>query len=97
MRGEAALVLGGATHVVRPSFSALVAAEAEVGPLLALADRAAEGRLTLAEMAALLWHCLSDREELTREAMGEALVAQGVGAALPALRAILRQVLSGSA
>ncbi len=97
MRGEAALVLGGATYVVRPSFAALVAAEVEVGPLLALADRAAEGRLTLAEIAALLWHCLADREALTREALGEALVAQGVGAALPALRAILRQVLSGSA
>jgi len=93
-RGEAVFVIGGVAYVVRPSFAALVAAEGEVGPLLALVDRAAEGKLTLAEMAALLWHCLSDRT-VSREALGEALVAQGVAAALPALRAILRQVLTG--
>ncbi len=62
------------------------------GALLALADRAAEGRLLLAEMAALIWHCLVERD-VPREAVGEALVSQGVGV----LRAILRQVLSGSA
>lgn len=97
VRGEAAFELGGRALVVRPSFAALVAAESELGPLLALADRAAEGRLLLAEMAALIWHCLAERDGLTRDAVGEALVAQGVGAALPALRAILRQVLAGSA
>jgi hypothetical protein len=97
-RGEAGIVIGGSAHVVRPSFAALVAAEAELGPLLALIDRAADGKLLLAEMAALLWHCLSDRpESLTREAVGEALVAQGIGTALPALRAILRQILVGGA
>ena len=97
-RGEAGFALGERTLIVRPSFAALVAAEDELGPLLALADRAAEeGRLTLAEMTALIWHCLVERDGLTRDAVGEALVAQGVGAALPAVRAILRQVLSGSA
>lgn len=96
-RGEAGFALGDRVLIVRPSFAALVAAEDELGPLLALADRAAEGRLTLAEMAALIWHCLVARDGLTRDAVGEALVAQGVGAALPAVRAILRQVLSGSA
>jgi hypothetical protein len=96
-RGEAAVVIAGVAHVVRPSFAALVAAEAELGSLLALAERAAEGRLTLAEMAGLIWHCLADRPtELTREAVGEALLARGVGAALPALRAILRQLLAGA-
>ena len=96
-RGEAAFEAGGRALVVRPSFAALVAAESELGPLLALADRAAEGRLLLAEMAALIWHCLAERDGLAREEIGEALVAQGVGAALPALRMILRQVLAGSA
>mgnify|MGYP001063300667 CR=1 FL=1 len=96
-RGEAGFLIGGIAHVVRPSFAALVAAEAEIGPLLALVDRAAEGRLTLSEMAALLWHCLVPRPEaLTRDAVGEALLDQGVAVALPALRMILRQVLSGS-
>jgi len=85
-----------ATFIVRPSFAALVAAESELGPLLALVDRAAEGRLLLGEMAALIWHCLADRD-VPREAVGDALVQQGVGAALPVLRSILRQILSGSA
>jgi hypothetical protein len=95
-RGEARFALGERTLIVRPSFAALVAAEGELGPLLALADRAAEGRLLLAEMAALIWHCLVERDGLARDDIGEALVQLGVGAALPVLRAILRQVLSGS-
>lgn len=40
-RGEAALRVGGATVVLRPSFAALVAAEGELGPLFALVERAA--------------------------------------------------------
>ena len=96
-RGEAGFTLGERTLIVRPSFAALAAAETELGPLLALADRAAEGRLLLAEMAGLIWHCLAERDGLARDDIGDALVAQGVGAALPAVRAVLRQVLSGSA
>lgn len=89
-------MVGGRSLIVRPTFAALVAAESELGPLLALTDRAAEGKLLLAEMAALIWHCLADKD-VSREAVGEALVEAGVGTALPALRAILRQVLNGSA
>lgn len=82
--------------IVRPSFAALVAAEGEVGPLLALVERAAAGRVTLAETEALLWHCLAERpEDLARDRLGEALVEQGLGAAMPALLAILRQALAG--
>jgi len=96
-RGEAAFLIDGMAHVVRPTFAALVAAEAELGPLLALAERAAEGRLTFAEMAALIWHCMAERPaDLTREMVGDAMLAQGVGVALPPLRAILKQVLAGS-
>ena len=94
-RGEAGLMVAGQMRVVRPSFAALVAAEGETGPLLALVDRAAEGRVTLAEIEALLWHCL-DAEGLARPALGEALMAHGIGAAMPALRMILRQVVAGS-
>ena len=96
LRGEAALRVGGAELVLRPSFAALVAAEGEVGPLFALVERAAEGRLQLAEMAALFWHCLRERPEgLTREAFGEALVAGGLAAATPVLGTLLRQILAG--
>jgi hypothetical protein len=95
VRGEAQLCLGGATLVVRPSFAALVAAEAELGPLFALIERAAAGGLTLAEMAGLLWHCLVVPDGLTRAAFSEALVAGGLASATPPLRVLLGQVLAG--
>ena len=49
-RGEASLQVGGEVLVLRPSFSALVAAEEELGPLFALVERASEGRLALGEI-----------------------------------------------
>ena len=95
-RGEAELRLDGEMLVLRPSFAALVAAEAEVGPLFALVERAAEGRLGLGEMAALFWHCLKDRPEgLTRAGFGESLATGGLAAATPALRVLIGQILAG--
>ena len=95
-RGEASVRVGGAELVLRPSFAALVAAEEELGPLFALVERAASGGLALGEMVALFWHCLSDRPDgLTRDALGEAVVGQGLAAVTPVLRAVLGQVLSG--
>ena len=93
VRGEAELVLDGQALRLRPSFAALVAAEGELGPLFALCERAAAGQLSLAEMVALLWHCLA--EPLPRAAFAEAVVAQGLASATPALRVLLGQVLAG--
>ncbi len=96
VRGEAGLRVAGEALVLRPSFEALVAAEGELGPLFALVDRAAEGRLSLAEMAALFWHCVRERPDwLTREALGEAVVEGGLAAASPVLRVLLGQILAG--
>jgi hypothetical protein len=92
-RGEAGLTVGGATILLRPSFAALVAAEAELGPLFALVERAAEGRLTLAEMAALFAHCAGGA--VTREQIGEAIAAQGLAKVTPALKLLLTQILQG--
>ncbi|UZW53891.1 gene transfer agent family protein [Sphingobium sp. JS3065] len=95
-RGEAALELGGERFVLRPSFAALVAAEEELGPLFSLVERAADGKLSLAEMAGLLWHCLAEPPAgLTREALGEAIVAVGLAKLTPVLRGILGQILGG--
>jgi hypothetical protein len=95
-RGEAALVLGGETFTLRPSFAALVAAEEELGPLFALVERAARGELSLAEMAGLFWHCLTEPPAgMTREDLGEAIVATGLASLTPVLRGILRQILGG--
>ena len=96
-RGEAAIRVAGASLVLRPSFAALVAAEGELGPLFALVERAAEGKLTLAELTALFWHCRHDAPAaLTREMLGEAIVAGGLAGATPALRTLLRQILAGA-
>jgi hypothetical protein len=95
-RGEAELRVAGEVLVLRPSFAALVAAEAEIGPLFAMVERVAEGRLSLGEMAALFWHCLSERPEgLTREAFAEALIRGGLAATTPALRVLIGQILAG--
>jgi hypothetical protein len=83
-RGETGIRVAGQTLVLRPSFSALVAAEDELGPLFALVERAAAGGLRLSEMAALFWHCrVYPPEGLTRERLGEAIVAGGLAGRRP--------------
>lgn len=95
-RGEVALQIGGLEVVLRPSFSALVAAEEELGSLFALVERAAQGELRLTELAALFWHCLVDRDRLSREALSEAVIALGLAASAAPLRALLQQILRGT-
>lgn len=95
VRGEAELVIGGERRLLRPTFARLVAAEAELGPLFALVERAAEGRLTLGETAALLWHCLDVPDELTRERIGEAITELGLARTAPVVKAVLAQILAG--
>ncbi len=94
LRGEAQLRLGGQDVLLRPSFAALVAAEAELGPLFALVERAAAGGLTLAELVALCWHC-AVAPGMDRDEFAEAVVAGGLAAASPALRVLLQQILAG--
>lgn len=95
-RGEAALRVGGAQLVLRPSFAALVAAEGEVGPLFGLVERVAEGRLSLSEMVALFWHCLAERPEgITRERFSEIVAMRGLAANMPALKMLIGQILAG--
>jgi len=95
-RGEAELRVAGELLVLRPSFSALVAAEQEIGPLFGLVERAAGGQLALGEMVALFWHCLRDRPDgLTREAFGEGVARGGLAAATPALKVLIGQILAG--
>jgi hypothetical protein len=97
MRGEAALVVGGETVKLRPSFEALVAAEEELGPLFGLVERAAGGGLRVAEIASLFWHCVDSRPEgLTRERIGAAIVERGLAGATPVLKVLLGQILQGA-
>jgi hypothetical protein len=88
-------MIDGEARLLRPSFDALVRAEEELGPLFALVERAGEGQLRLTEIAGLFWHCLADRAELTREAVGEAVVAMGLAEAARPLRVLLGEILRG--
>ena len=95
-RGEASIVVNGETLVLRPSFAALVAAEGELGSLFQLVERAAEGRLTLGEIAGLFWHLLAERPAgCARDDVGEAVVAGGLARATPVLRVVFAQILQG--
>ena len=96
-RGEASLLIAGTPRLLRPSFSALVAAEEELGPLFALVERAGAGQLRLGEMAALFWHCLAARDGLDRDAVGAAVLQLGLAAASKPLRVLLGQILQGAA
>lgn len=95
-RGEAALVVAGQPRTLRPTFTALVAAEEELGPLFALVERAGDGKLRLSEMVALFWHCLADRDGMTREMVGEAVTERGLAACTGPLRTLLGAILQGA-
>jgi hypothetical protein len=95
-RGEASLDVGGERLLLRPSFSALVAAEEELGSLFALVERAAEGGLKLQEIAALFDHLSRGRVAgITRERIGDAVVERGLAGVTPTLKLVLTQVLQG--
>jgi hypothetical protein len=96
-RGEAAIRVAGEDRLLPPTFSALVAAEEELGPLFALVDRAGAGQLKVCEITALFWHCLTHREGLTRDDLGAAVLALGLAEATKPLRVLLVQILQGSA
>ena len=89
-------MIAGQPRVLRPSFAALVAAEDELGPLFALVERAAAGQLRLAEMAALFWHCLAERGEISRDEVGAAVLAEGLAEATKPLRTLIGQILQGA-
>lgn len=95
-RGEAGLQVGGETLLLRPSFSALVAAEQELGPLFAMVERASEGKLALSEIAALFDHLSVGRPAaITRQRIGDAIVEMGLAGVAPTLRLLLGQILKG--
>lgn len=95
-RGEASLDVGGERLLLRPSFSALIAAEEELGSLFELVERAAAGALKLNEIAALFDHLSRARADaITRERIGEAVVEKGLAKITPVLRQVLAQILQG--
>lgn len=89
-------MLAGQPYVLRPSFENLLAAEAELGSLFALVERAAAGALTLSEITALLWHCLPADARPERVAVGRAVLEMGLIKATQPVRSVLAQILEGA-
>jgi len=94
-RGEALVRIGDADMRLRPSFENLVAAEEELGSLFALVERASQGAITVAEIAALLFHCMDAQPRPSRQEVGDAVMRMGLVAATRPVRTILTQVLQG--
>ncbi len=95
-RGEASLTIDGQEFLLRPTFEALVAAEEELGSLFTVVEQAAEGALTMAQMAGLLWHCLPMQNRPERSDVGAAVLRLGLVEAAKPLRVVLSQIIKGS-
>jgi len=95
-RGEASIVVSGETLVLRPTFSALIAAEEELGSLFEIVERAADGMLKLNQIVALFDHLSRGRPDaITRDRIGEAVVERGLAGVTPTLKTVLTQILQG--
>src|SRR5690242_10086252 len=95
-RGEASLEVAGECLLLRPTFSALVAAEEELGSLFELVEQAAAGLLKLQHIVALFDHLSRGRPPaITRERIGEAVVEKGLAGISPTLKLVLTQILQG--
>ena len=80
-RGEAMLEVAGEALLLRPTFSALIAAE---------------GQLRLTQIVALFDHLSKGRPEaITRGRIGEAVIEKGLAKITPLLRTVLAQILQG--
>jgi hypothetical protein len=90
VRGEVALSLPSGERVLRPTFAALVAAEGEIGSLLAVLDRAGAGDLRLGDLGPLFWHALvAETWEGDRAAFEAELLQVGVAGLMGPYRALL--------
>ena len=95
-RGEGSIEVGGKALILRPTFSALIAAEEELGSLFEIVERAAEGGLKLQQIVALFDHLSRGRpDSITRERIGDAVVEKGLAGVTPILKQVLTQILQG--
>ncbi|UAK23671.1 GTA-gp10 family protein [Sphingomonas nostoxanthinifaciens] len=61
VKGEFAIALDGADHIMRPSYEAIVAIETETGKsVIALANDATNAALTVREMATIAGECVRE-------------------------------------
>lgn len=96
-RGETRLDLEDHVYILRPTYAALVAAEAEIGSLFAVVEAATSGQLKLADMMSVLWYChLAVQEDDDRALFSQRCMAAGLARLTPAFRTLMEQVLGGA-
>ena len=96
VRGEVLVSLPAGDCVLRPTFSALVSAEGEVGSLLALLDRAGGGDVRLGDIGPLFWHALAvPGAWVDRHAFEAELAGAGLRVLIPPYRSFLSAVFGG--
>lgn len=95
-RGDLSFAVDGRTYVLRPTFAAVVAAEQEIGSLLALAAQAQNG-LSFEKAVALLHHChlAADPAGPDREAFGAILMEHGFMPSLALFKQLMTDLLGG--
>ena len=94
LRGEVALPLGERACLLRPTFERLVSAEAELGSLFLLLERAAAGDVRLQDVEPLFWACL-DGERPARADFRAQLAAGGMAGLLLPYRQLLASMFGG--
>jgi hypothetical protein len=94
MRPALTVTLGATHYAFCPTYGALVAAEAELGSLFALVERASAGTMSLSDMIAFVWHCRVDTD-VTRADFGALCVDAGLANITPLFRALVEQALGG--
>jgi len=96
LKGEVEIRLGGERFVMRPSFAAIMAIEAELGGVVPLARRAAKGDFGLKDLTVIVQEGLVARgTRLDRNEVGAMILTEGLANVAGPVRDFLTAVLSG--
>jgi hypothetical protein len=97
LRGEVDITLGGRSYRLRPTFAAIMDIEERLGAVVPLAVRAAKGDFGFRDVTVVIWATLNavEGQSMTMDEVGNAVLAQGLAAATPAVRVLLTHILGG--
>ncbi|MEO0413211.1 MAG: gene transfer agent family protein [Pseudomonadota bacterium] len=95
-RGEVLLTLGQSQYRLRPSFQALAEAEETTGSLIALIERAGQGKIMIADIAALLHACAkAGGHDVRFEVFSEEILRAGLAAVAVPTQQLLKAIMGG--
>jgi hypothetical protein len=96
LKGEVEITFGAQRYVMRPSFAAIMAIEAELGGVVPLARRAAKGDFGLKDLTVIIREgLLAHGTRLEQSAVGAMILTEGLANVAGPVRDFLTAVLSG--